>query len=227
MSEIVVIEYQLWILAGSVILGVFTTSFLFVASRSRRTWQYVDLIWIVIGGLSAVVAFGLSLYLSDASDTQRSIDIFKAQASNLNSDASMFLERNCSSSSERRLSGFYDQAFDSACDATRFIVQETDEQSQTYKFVGLLENDPTNFKEAMNEEWGSPGFFQKIPAIESGVSSGVLLPGRKTYLRLNIDSPDYHDAAIQVIRSGIYKDFGLEFLVFGSNSFNWMNSSIN
>lgn len=68
-------QYQLQLLLSAFALGVIGVLFLFRKPPGHRAWKLADLLWVVLGGVGALVAIVAGLYTADSSRLDRQIDL--------------------------------------------------------------------------------------------------------------------------------------------------------
>ena len=90
-----VTENQLPLLIMFFLIGSVGTGFLFRKPAGHRAWKLADLVWVVLGGIGALVAVLAGLYTSDSSRLDRQIDVAYAASSAFDRDAARFRLRFC------------------------------------------------------------------------------------------------------------------------------------
>ncbi|MDA5094287.1 hypothetical protein O2N63_09315 [Aliiroseovarius sp. KMU-50] len=90
-----VTTYQLHLLLSLFLLGCIGTLFLFRKPPGHRAWLLADLVWVVLGGMGALVAIIAGLYTADSSRLDRQIDLAYAATSDFDQDAARFRLRYC------------------------------------------------------------------------------------------------------------------------------------
>ena len=85
-----VTENQLPLLILFFVLGLVGTGFLFRKPAGHRAWKLADLVWVVLGGIGALVAVLAGLYTADSSRLDRQIDVAYAASSAFDRDAARF-----------------------------------------------------------------------------------------------------------------------------------------
>ena len=88
-------ENQLPLLILFFLVGLVGTGFLFRKPAGHRAWKLADLVWVVLGGIGALVAVLAGLYTSDSSRLDRQIDVAYAATLAFDRDAARFRLRFC------------------------------------------------------------------------------------------------------------------------------------
>ncbi|WP_371169819.1 hypothetical protein [Aliiroseovarius sp. 2305UL8-7] len=87
--------YQLHLLLSLFALGTIGTLLLFRKPAAHRAWKLADLVWVVLGGIGALVAIVAGLYTADSSRLDRQIDLAYAATAAFDRDAARFRLRFC------------------------------------------------------------------------------------------------------------------------------------
>jgi len=90
-----VTDNQLPLLILFFLIGSVGTAFLFRKPAGHRAWKLADLVWVVLGGIGALVAVLAGLYTSDSSRLDRQIDVAYAATLAFDRDAARFRLRFC------------------------------------------------------------------------------------------------------------------------------------
>ncbi len=90
-----VTDNQLPLLILAFLIGSVGTGFLFRKPAGHRAWKLADLVWVVLGGVGALVAVLAGLYTSDSSRLDRQIDVAYAATLAFDRDAARFRLRFC------------------------------------------------------------------------------------------------------------------------------------
>ncbi|WP_432449694.1 hypothetical protein [Aliiroseovarius marinus] len=96
-------QYQLQLLLSAFALGVIGVLFLFRKPAGHRAWKLADLLWVVLGGVGALVAIVAGLYTADSSRLDRQIDLAYALTRAFDGDAARFRLRYCEGASDPQL----------------------------------------------------------------------------------------------------------------------------
>ena len=88
-------EFQLPLLLMFFTAGSIGAVYLFRKPAGHWTWKLADLVWVVLGGLGALVAVMAGLYKSDSSRLDRQIDVAYAATLAFDRDAARFRLRFC------------------------------------------------------------------------------------------------------------------------------------
>lgn len=124
-----VTDNQLPLLILFFVIGSIGTAFLFRKPAGHRAWKLADLVWVVLGGIGALVAVMAGLYTSDSSRLDRQIDVAYAATLAFDRDAARFRLRFC------------DPAFDPdtavLCDKVEFLSASTASNSELPLFIAV------------------------------------------------------------------------------------------
>jgi hypothetical protein len=124
-----VTENQLPLLILFFLIGSVGTGFLFRKPAGHRAWKLADLVWVVLGGIGALVAVLAGLYTSDSSRLDRQIDVAYAASSAFDRDAARFRLRFC------------DPAFDPdtgvLCEKVEFLSASTASNTDLPLFIAV------------------------------------------------------------------------------------------
>lgn len=126
-----VTENQLPLLILFFLIGAFGTAFLFRKPAGHRAWKLADLVWVVLGGIGALVAVLAGLYTSDSSRLDRQIDVAYAATLAFDRDAARFRLRFC------------DPAFDPdtavLCEKVEFLSASTASNADLPLFIAVTD----------------------------------------------------------------------------------------
>lgn len=114
----------LFFLAGSV-----GTGFLFRKPAGHRAWKLADLVWVVLGGIGALVAVLAGLYTADSSRLDRQIDVAFAASSAFDRDAARFRLRFCDPA--------YDPDTAVLCEKVEFLSASTASNADLPLFISV------------------------------------------------------------------------------------------
>lgn len=120
---------QLPLLIAFFIAGCVGTGFLFRKPAGHRAWKLADLVWVVLGGIGALVAVIAGLYSSDSSRLDRQIDVAYAATSAFDRDAARFRLRFCDPA--------YDPDTAILCDKVEFLSASTASNSELPLFIAV------------------------------------------------------------------------------------------
>ncbi len=124
-----VTDNQLPLLILFFLIGSIGTAFLFRKPAGHRAWKLADLVWVVLGGVGALVAVMAGLYTSDSSRLDRQIDVAYAATLAFDRDAARFRLRFC------------DPAFDPdtavLCDKVEFLSASTASNADLPLFIAV------------------------------------------------------------------------------------------
>lgn len=124
-----VTENQLPLLLLSFLIGTVGTAFLFRKPAGHRTWKLADLVWVVLGGIGALVAVLAGLYTSDSSRLDRQIDVAYAATLAFDRDAARFRLRFCDPA--------YDRDMAVLCDKVEFLSASTANNADLPLFIAV------------------------------------------------------------------------------------------
>ncbi len=124
-----VTENQLPLLILFFIIGSVGTAFLFRKPAGHRAWKLADLVWVVLGGIGALVAVLAGLYTSDSSRLDRQIDVAYAATLAFDRDAARFRLRFCDPA--------YDPDTAVLCDKVEFLSASTASNADLPLFIAV------------------------------------------------------------------------------------------
>jgi hypothetical protein len=124
-----VTENQLPLLILFFLAGSFGTAFLFRKPAGHRAWKLADLVWVVLGGIGALVAVLAGLYTSDSSRLDRQIDVAYAATLAFDRDAARFRLRFCDPA--------YDPDTAVLCDRVEFLSASTASNADLPLFIAV------------------------------------------------------------------------------------------
>ncbi len=122
-------ENQLLLLILFFLIGSIGTAFLFRKPAGHRAWKLADLVWVVLGGIGALVAVLAGLYTSDSSRLDRQIDVAYAATLAFDRDAARFRLRFCDPS--------YDPDAAVLCDKVEFLSASTASNADLPLFIAV------------------------------------------------------------------------------------------
>ncbi len=120
---------QLLLLILFFLIGSIGTAFLFRKPAGHRAWKLADLVWVVLGGIGALVAVLAGLYTSDSSRLDRQIDVAYAATLAFDRDAARFRLRFCDPS--------YDPDTAVLCDKVEFLSASTASNADLPLFIAV------------------------------------------------------------------------------------------
>ena len=122
-------DNQLPLLIAFFLAGCIGTGFLFRKPAGHRAWKLADLVWVVLGGIGALVAVLAGLYKADSSRLDRQIDIAYAATSAFDRDAARFRLRFCDPA--------YDSDIAVLCDKVEFLSASTASNAELPLFIAV------------------------------------------------------------------------------------------
>ncbi|GAA6190397.1 hypothetical protein [Phaeobacter sp. NW0010-22] len=122
-------DNQLPLLIVFFITGCIGTAFLFRKPAGHRSWKMADLVWVVLGGIGALVAVMAGLYKADSSRLDRQIDIAYAATASFDRDAARFRLRFCDPA--------YDDDIEMLCEKVEFLSASTASNSELPLFIAV------------------------------------------------------------------------------------------
>ncbi|WP_424942796.1 hypothetical protein [Aliiroseovarius crassostreae] len=126
-----VTTYQLHLLLALFALGTLGTAFLFRKPAGHRAWKLADLVWVVLGGIGALVAIIAGLYTSDSSRLDRQIDLAYAASADFDRDAARFRLRFCDPALDGEVA--------TLCEKVEFLSASTAANSDLPLFIAVTE----------------------------------------------------------------------------------------
>ncbi len=122
-------ENQLPLLILFFLIGSVGTAFLFRKPAGHRAWKLADLVWVVLGGIGALVAVLAGLYTSDSSRLDRQIDVAYAATLAFDRDAARFRLRFCDPA--------YDTDISVLCEKVEFLSASTASNAELPLFIAV------------------------------------------------------------------------------------------
>lgn len=122
-------DFQLPLLLLFFVVGTIGTAFLFRKPAGHRAWKLADLVWVVLGGLGALVAVMAGLYKSDSSRLDRQIDVAYAASLAFDRDAARFRLRFCDPA--------YDPDTATLCEKVEFLSASTASNADLPLFIAV------------------------------------------------------------------------------------------
>ena len=126
-----VTENQLPLLILFFLTGAIGTAFLFRKPAGHRAWKLADLVWVVLGGIGALVAVLAGLYTSDSSRLDRQIDVAYAATLAFDRDAARFRLRFCDPA--------YDPDTAVLCEKVEFLSASTASNADLPLFIAVTD----------------------------------------------------------------------------------------
>lgn len=128
---IFIADNQLSLIILSFVAGSLGTAFLFRKPAGHRAWRIADLVWVVVGGLGAIMAVMAGLYKADSSRLDRQIDIAFASTSAFDRDAARFRLRFCEPA--------YDPDIGVLCNKVEFLSASTASNAELPLFIAITD----------------------------------------------------------------------------------------
>ncbi|MEX0316992.1 MULTISPECIES: hypothetical protein [unclassified Ruegeria] len=122
-------DNQLPLLILFFLIGSVGTAFLFRKPAGHRAWKLADLVWVVLGGIGALVAVLAGLYTADSSRLDRQIDVAYAASLAFDRDAARFRLRFCDPA--------YDPDTAVLCEKVEFLSASTASNSELPLFIAV------------------------------------------------------------------------------------------
>lgn len=111
--------------------GCGATLFLFRKPAGHRAWKLADLLWVLLGGVGALVAVIAGIYAADSSRLERQIDIAYAATAAFDRDAARFRLRFCEPA--------YDPDTAVLCEKVEFLSASTAGNAELPLFIAVTE----------------------------------------------------------------------------------------
>ncbi len=124
-----VADNQLPLLILFFLIGLVGTGFLFRKPAGHRAWKLADLVWVVLGGIGALVAVLAGLYTADSSRLDRQIDVAYAATLAFDRDAARFRLRFCDPA--------YDDDIGVLCEKVEFLSASTASNADLPLFIAV------------------------------------------------------------------------------------------
>lgn len=124
-------DNQLLLLVAFFLAGCIGTGFLFRKPAGHRAWKLADLVWVLLGGVGALVAIIAGLYTADSSRLNRQIDIAYAATSAFDRDAARFRLRFCDPA--------YDSDIGVLCEKVEFLSASTASNAELPLFIAVTD----------------------------------------------------------------------------------------
>ena len=113
------------------LLGCIGTAMLFRKPAGHRAWKLADLVWVLLGGLGALVAIIAGLYTEDSSRLDRQIDVAYASTVTFDRDAARFRLRFCDPA--------YDADIAVLCEKVEFLSASTANNAELPLFIAVTD----------------------------------------------------------------------------------------
>lgn len=91
----ITVSNQLELLLSLFVVGAIGTAFLFRKPAGHSAWKFADLVWVLLGGVGALVAIVAGFYTADSSRLDRQIDLAYSATAAFDRDAARFRLRFC------------------------------------------------------------------------------------------------------------------------------------
>ena len=124
-------DNQLILLIAFFLAGCTGTWRLFAKPAGHRAWKIADLVWVVLGGIGAIVAVVAGIYSADTSRLERQIDITYAATRAFDTDAARFRLRFCDPA--------YDDDIATLCEKIEFLSASTAENADLPLFIAVTD----------------------------------------------------------------------------------------
>lgn len=124
-------ENQLLLIVLFFLAGSIWSGFLFRKPAGHRVWKMADLLWVVLGGIGALVAIIAGLYTADSSRLDRQIDLAFAATSAFDRDAARFRLRFCDPA--------YDPDTEVLCEKVEFLSASTASNAELPLFIAVTD----------------------------------------------------------------------------------------
>ncbi len=124
-----ILDNQLTLMIFFFLLGCVGTASLFTRPAGHRVWRLADLVWVVLGGIGALVAIIAGFYTADSSRLDRQIDIAYAATTSFDRDAARFRLRFCDPA--------YDADIAILCDKVEFLSASTASNAELPLFLNV------------------------------------------------------------------------------------------
>lgn len=128
---IFVTDNQVTLLIAFFTLGCVGTALLFCKPKGHRAWQLADLVWVVLGGIGALVAVISGIYTTDSGRIDRQIDIAYAATADFDREAARFRLRYCEGAVAMDLAAL--------CDKVDFLSASTAENADLPLFLAITD----------------------------------------------------------------------------------------
>jgi hypothetical protein len=124
-----VAENQIPLILLFFVVGCIGTAFLFRKPAGHKAWRLADLVWVVLGGIGAIVAVVAGLYKADSSALDRQIDLAFAATTAFDRDAARFRLRFCDPA--------YDPDTATLCEKVEFLSASTAGNAELPLFIAV------------------------------------------------------------------------------------------
>ncbi|KUJ85583.1 hypothetical protein AVO45_00895 [Ruegeria marisrubri] len=122
-------DHQLPLILLFFAAGCIGTAFLFRLPADNPAWKLADLVWVVLGGVGALVAIIAGLYTTDSSRLDRQIDLAYAATKAFDRDAARFRLRFCDPA--------YDPDTAVLCEKVEFLSASTASNADLPLFIAV------------------------------------------------------------------------------------------
>ncbi len=113
-------------------IGAVGTLFLFRKPPGHKAWKLADLVWVLLGGLGALIAIIAGLYTADSSRLDRQIDVAYAVTRAFDGDAARFRLRYCE--------GATDPDLKTLCEKIEFLSASTAANAELPLFIEVTQS---------------------------------------------------------------------------------------
>lgn len=125
-------QYQVHLILLFFGIGAVGTLFLFRKPPSHTTWKLADLVWVLLGGIGALIAIIAGLYTADSSRLDRQIDVAYAVTRAFDGDAARFRLRYCE--------GAVDPNLLTLCEKIEFLSASTAANADLPLFIEVTQS---------------------------------------------------------------------------------------
>lgn len=113
-------------------VGAVGTVFLFRKPPGDKAWKLADLVWVLLGGIGALIAIIAGLYTADSSRLDRQIDVAYAVTRTFDGDAARFRLRYCE--------GATDPDLKTLCEKIEFLSASTAANADLPLFIEVTQS---------------------------------------------------------------------------------------
>jgi hypothetical protein len=132
-----IIENQLLLLILSFVAGCIGSGVLLRKRSGHRAWLVADLIWVVLGGLGALLAVLAGVYKADSSRIDRQIDVAYAASADFDRGAARFQLGYCEGPTDEPLTVPTDEPLTVLCDKVDFLSASTAKNADLPLFIAI------------------------------------------------------------------------------------------
>ncbi|SPF76706.1 hypothetical protein ALP8811_01720 [Aliiroseovarius pelagivivens] len=125
-------QYQVHFMLLLFGIGAVGTLFLFRKPPGHTAWKLADLVWVLLGGIGALIAIIAGLYTTDSSRLDRQIDVAYAVTRAFDGDAARFRLRYCE--------GATDPDLITLCEKIEFLSASTATNADLPLFIEITQS---------------------------------------------------------------------------------------